>query len=115
MSEIVIENNLFKLVISSDCCAKSLIFKPLNEECLYIDKKFPIFSITEKRPFNNEIKLAHPNKRTTFNANKVRREDDKLIIGFELILFEAVVKIKETPEYISFELGLTCFYEWINI
>ena len=104
MSEIVIENNLYKLIISSDCCAKSLIFKPLNEECLYTDKKIPLFSITEKRPFNNEIKLAHPNKRTTFNANRVRREDDKLIIGFELILFEAVVKIKETPEYISFEL-----------
>lgn len=103
-SLIVIENELFKLVISPDCKAESLIFKPLGEECLYTDKKIPLFSITEKRPYNNEIKLAHPNKRTTFNANRIRRENDKLIIGFDLILFEAVVKIKENNKYISFEL-----------
>ncbi len=103
-SMIVIENELYKLVINSECRAESLIFKPLNEECLFTDKKIPLFSITEKRPYNNEIKLAYPNKRTIFNANRIRRENDKLIIGFELILFEAVVKIKENSNYISFEL-----------
>ena len=103
-SSIVIENELYKLVINSSCCAESLIFKPSGEECLFTKKKIPLFSITEKRPYNNEIKLAHPNKRTTFYANRIRQENDKLIIGFELILFEAIVKVKVNNKYISFEL-----------
>lgn len=103
-TEIIIENKRFKLVIDSKCMAQNLIYKPLNEECLCNDKKLPLFTITEKRPFNNEIKLAYMNKRTTFKANRVRQEDDKLIVGFELILFEAVVAVKKTDDYISFKL-----------
>lgn len=103
-SEIIIENNRFKLTIDEKCRAVSLLYKPLNEECLFKDKKMPLFTLTEKRPFNNEIKLAYPNKRTTFNANRIRKEDNMLIIGFELILFEAVVKVKQTDDYISFKL-----------
>ena len=81
-----------------------MIHKATGEECLFADKKMPIFSVTEKRPYNNEIKLAYPNKRTTFYANRVRREQDRLIIGFELVLFEAVVQIKENDDYIAFVL-----------
>lgn len=103
-NEIIIENKRFKLVIDAECKAQSLIFKPLNEECLFDGKKIPLFTITEKRPFNNEIKLAYPNKRTTFKANRIRLEGDKLIVGFELILFEAVVAVKKTDDYISFKL-----------
>lgn len=104
MKQFVIENKRFKLIINEDATAESLIFKPSGEECLYDKKRIPLFSVTEKRPFNNEIKLAYPNKRTTFCANRVIREGDVLRIGFELILFEAVVRIKERDDYISFEL-----------
>lgn len=103
-SEITIENKHLKLIIDNKCRATSLIFKPTDEECLFTARPLPLFSITEKRPFNNEIKLAYPNKRTTFNANRVRMENDTLIIGFELILFEAAVKVKITDDYISFKL-----------
>lgn len=101
---ITIENKRFKLIINDNCTSESLIYKPLSEECLFVGKKMPLFTITEKRPFNNEIKLAYPNKRTTFKANRIRKESDKLIIGFELVLFEAVVSIFKTDEYISFKL-----------
>lgn len=101
---IILENENFCLKLSDDCCAESLVLKATNEECLEIHEKTPFFSLTEDRPYNNEIKLAHPNKRTTFNANRVRKEGNKLIVGFELVTFEAVIEVKTAPEYITFKL-----------
>ncbi len=103
-NSILIENKSFSLKIREDAMAESLIFKPTGEECLAANEEIPFFSLTEDRPYNNEIKLAHPNKKTTFSANRVRREGNQLIVGFELLDFEAVVEIKETDEYISFKL-----------
>lgn len=103
-SNIVIENDFFKLVLRPTCVAESLVCKATGEECLYQDELVPLFSFTEDRPFNNEIKLAHPNKRTVFEANSVRFENGKLIVGFELVKFEAVINVKVADKYISFEL-----------
>jgi len=100
--DIVIENEQVKIVIAKDGTAKSLLFKPANEECLIEGKKISISSITQARPWNNEIKLAYPNKEMTFQANSVRREGDKLIVGYELIPYEAVISLKVTPHYIGF-------------
>jgi len=102
--DIVLENNAFRLVISEDCQARSLILKATGEECLMQNEEIALFSVTQDRPFNNEVKLAHPNKRTTFQANRVRREGNQLIVGFEITPFEAVIGIKEEPGYIAFTL-----------
>ena len=64
----------------------------------------PLFSVTQERPFNNEIKLANPCKRTTYPANRIRREGDELIIGFSVAPYEAVIKIAEKERYIAFSL-----------
>ncbi|MBR5538986.1 MAG: hypothetical protein IKU61_03720 [Clostridia bacterium] len=104
MRNVVLENKHFRLTLGEDCIAQSLILKSTDEECL-ADEKLPLFSLTEERPFNNEIKLAYPNKQTVFSANRVRREGNKLIVGFELVSFEAVVDIEEKDEYISFKLS----------
>ncbi len=93
-----------KLVISGDGIAKSLIYKPGNTECLIQGKKVPVSTITEPRPYQNEVKLAYPNKKTTFKSNSVRKEGDKLIIGYELIPWEATVSVKITPDYLAFTL-----------
>jgi hypothetical protein len=103
-TDIILENKHFCLTIGSDCCAKSLVHKASGQECLDTSEDIPLFSVTQPRPYNNEIKLAYPNKRTTFQANRLRREGNRLIVGFELIHYEAVVEIKETPDYISFRL-----------
>lgn len=100
--DIVIENNQVQLTIGSNGVAKSLLYKPTHEECLLAGDSIPIFSVTQERPYHNEIKLAHPNKRMTFKANSIRREEDKLIIGFELVPYDAVIRINETPDYIGF-------------
>lgn len=92
------------MVLGEDCVAKSLLLKETGEECLDLQETLPLFCLTEPRPFNNEIKLAHPNKRTIFQANRVRREGDRLIVGFELVLFEAVVTLTVKPDYITFTL-----------
>ncbi len=102
--DIVIENEQIKLIIGIDGTAKSLIFKPTNEECLRVGENISIFSVTQERPYNNEVKLAHPNKKTTYRADTIYMKDDKLIVGFETIPYEAVIKVKVEAEYIRFSL-----------
>ena len=103
-NDIVIENDQFKLVIGNNAVTKSLTLKSTGEECLMQDENTPIFAVTQERPYHNEIKLAHPNKRTTFQADTLYRENNKLIVGFELVPYQAVIKIKETAAYVSFTL-----------
>jgi hypothetical protein len=102
--DIIIENDQFKLVIGKNGISKSLVYKPGNIECLIEGKKVPISTITEPRPYQNEIKLAYPNQETTFKSNAIRMEGDKLIIGYELIPWEAIVSVKINPDYIGFTI-----------
>ncbi|MBE6591916.1 MAG: hypothetical protein E7646_07725 [Ruminococcaceae bacterium] len=105
MNVITIENKDFLLKIRSDGSAESLIHKATGRECLDLSTPSKLFSITQDRPFNNEIKLAYCNKRTEFEATSVRRDGDKLIIGFDKVLFQAVVTLKITDSYVSFTLS----------
>ncbi len=102
--DVVIENEQFRLVIGSNAVAKSLILKSTGEECLMQGENIAIFSVTQERPYQNEIKLAHPNKKTTFQADSIYREGDQLIVSFELVPYEAIIKIKETSAYVGFTL-----------
>lgn len=104
ISDIIIENGKLRLIVGCNCIVKSLIYKPLNEECLMPGEDAALFSVTQERPFNNENKLIYTNKRTTYQANSLRREGDKLIAGFEITPYEAVVEIVEKPGYIGFSL-----------
>jgi|WetSurMetagenome_2_1015567.scaffolds.fasta_scaffold01375_8 hypothetical protein len=103
-NEIIIENDQMRLVLASDGTAKSLFYKPAKVECLIEAKKVPVSTIIEPRPYQNEVKLAYPNKKTTFKSNSIRKEGDKLIIGYELIPWESTIIIKITPNYIGFTL-----------
>ncbi len=71
--DITIENEDFRLAISPEGFAKSLTYKPSNTECLIKDKKIPFSTITEERPYQNEVKLAYPTKKTTFKSNSIRK------------------------------------------
>ena len=102
--DVIIENRRFVLTVGEDCVAKSLVLKENGRECLAPGAQTALFSLTEERPYNNEIKLAYPTKRTTFQANRLRREGNRLIVGFELLLFEAVVEIREENDYVAFQL-----------
>jgi hypothetical protein len=104
-TDIILENKHFCLTLGGDCCAKSLVHKASGQECLDTREDVALFSVTQPRPYNNEIKLAYPNKRTTFQANRVRMEGDRLIVGFEIIHYEAEITVTVTDDYISFRLA----------
>ena len=62
-----------QLVLGGDARAKSLVVKATGEELLDVTEDIPAFAVVQDRPFNNEIKLAYPNARTTYPANRLRR------------------------------------------
>ena len=82
VADVTLESSDFRLTLGDDACAKSLVVKATGEECLDTSCKKPFLSVTQDRPFDNELKLIHPNKRIVYPANRVRREGDLLIFGF---------------------------------
>lgn len=103
-ADVTLENARFRLVIGADARAKSLVVKATGEECLDAREGIPLFSVTQDRPFNNEIKLVWPNKRTTYPANRLRLENGRLVVGFSITPYEAVVGVKPGDGYLAFTL-----------
>lgn len=101
---LVFENEFMYLRVGNNGIAESLVYKPLGEECLKDGIKLPLCSVTKERLFNNELKLSHPNKRMTFQANSLCMEDGFLIVGFELLGFKAKVEVKDGGRYLAFKL-----------
>jgi len=107
--DIILDNSGFTLTISPDATAKSLIIKETGEEMLERNKNVPLFTVTQERPFNNEVKLENPNTRTTYRANRLRKSGDTLFVGFETAGYEAIIKLDGGDKYITFELiGFSC-------
>ncbi|MBQ8954311.1 MAG: hypothetical protein IJ048_09355, partial [Clostridia bacterium] len=105
MGCIILENELFRLTVGEDALVRSLVIKATGEECLEADEGVALFSVTQARPFNNEVKLAHPNKRTTCQAVSLRREGNRLHAVFETVPVKAVIEVTEAPSYIGFKLA----------
>ena len=103
-SDIIIENTELRLVLSSDGTAQSLIHKASGQECLMEGIKVPAFTISQDRPYDNELQLAYPAKPKTFAADSIYRKGDDLIVNYELSDYEATIGLKITDEYIGFEL-----------
>ena len=101
---IVLETETFTLTIGRDAVARSLIIKGTNEEMLVKGAGVPLFSVTQDRPFNNEIKLEHPNTRTTYKADSISWDGERLTVGFDTAPYEAVVKVDKGAGYLRFTL-----------
>lgn len=104
-ADVVIQNARFRLAVGDDAVVRSLRLKATGEELLDLREPTPLFSVTQPRPFNNEIKLAYPNARTTYPANRLRRDGDRLVVGFEIAPYEAAVDVKVTDDYVAFTLA----------
>ena len=102
--DVVVGNAKFTLTIGDDAVPKSLVVKATGEEMLAPARGRPFFSITQERPFNNEVKLSYPNARTTYRAKSVKREGDVLRVAFKQAQYEALVKVQETDSYVAFTL-----------
>ena len=104
MADVVVETPAFRLTISDEAVAKSLVVKATGEEMLEPREGVPVFASTQVRPFNNEIRLVQQAKRTTYPANRIRREGDFLTVGFETAPYEVVVRVTESPAgYATFQ------------
>ncbi|MBE5783761.1 MAG: hypothetical protein E7329_10655 [Clostridiales bacterium] len=102
---LIFENECCRLAVDEKCIVQSLVIKATGEECLMQGEEIALFSVTQGRPFNNEVKLAHPNKRTVFQGNSLRKEGNRLIVGFEIIPYKAAVEVKIASSYIAFTLA----------
>ena len=101
---VVIESAEFKLVIGADAILRNLVHKPSGQECLMPGADLPAFSITQYRPYDNELQLSYPAKAKTFAAKSVVKKGDSLIVEFELISHIATIGLKVTDSYIGFSL-----------
>ena len=101
---IVLETESFKLTLGKDAVARSLVVKGTNEEMLIEGANVPLFSSTQDRPFNNETKLQHPNTRTTYKADSLSWDGERLTVGFETAPYKAVVKVEKGAGYLRFIL-----------
>ena len=110
--DITLETARFRLVLGADAKAKSLVVKATGEECVDAREGIPFFAVTQDRPFNNEVKLKWPNKRTTYPANRLRMENGRLVAGFEIAPYEVVVGVRKGAGYLAFTLeGYNCVPE----
>jgi hypothetical protein len=73
---IVIENAEMRLLIGQNAQALSLVHKASGQECLAANAEVPMFTVTQYRPYDNELQLAYPAKVTQFPGQSVRREGD---------------------------------------
>jgi hypothetical protein len=103
-TDIIIENAEMRLTINSNGTAKSLVHKGSGQECLDVSKKLPVFSITQDRPYDNEVMLAYPAKEMKFAADSIYRVGNELIVSFELTDYEATIELDITDNYIGFTL-----------
>ncbi|WP_430973191.1 hypothetical protein [Sunxiuqinia rutila] len=101
---IVIENVEMSLVLSTDGKAISLKHKPTGQECLEKGTNYPVFALTEFRPYDNELFLTYPAKPRTFAADTLWREGNSLKVGFEEIAYTATISLNITNDYIGFKL-----------
>ncbi|NLD88701.1 MAG: hypothetical protein GX633_10670 [Clostridiales bacterium] len=102
--DVILKNDVFTLVVGSDAVTKSLTLNSTGEELFVPGEEMSLFSVTQDRPFNNEVKLAHPNKRTTYQANSLKLEGNLLRVTFEIVPVKAVIELNIAPRYIGFKL-----------
>lgn len=103
-NSIVLENKYFSLVVGKNGRALSLKTKFTATELLR-DCACAMFSVTQERYFNNEMKLMHPAKEIIAEAEGVRYENGNLIVSFQNLPYEAVVKVDIRDDYIGFSLS----------
>ena len=101
---IVLENQELRLVIAGDATAQSLIHNPTGQECLAVNRNSPMFTLTQYRPYDNELQQTYPAITTHFPGTKIRREGNKLNVSFDLVDYEAIIGFTIMQSYIAFRL-----------
>ena len=101
-NSVIVENGAFRLVLSVDGAATSLVVKATGEECLATGVRVPFARLRQDRPYDNEMHLLHPARPMWFNANRIVRKGDLLEIGFAHEYHVMRVGIIATDDYVAF-------------
>ncbi len=113
-AQIVLENADFRLALSSSGYAESLMHKGTGQELLEKAVKTPFCQTHFLRrvrgmPFTEQKDDHRPrvekNVATTLFSSSIRRQGDRLVIGFEGTTDKLVLKTKVTDHYIGFEVA----------
>ena len=112
---IVLENKEMRLEISSSGQARSLVHKPSGQECLIPDVEIPMFSVTQYRPYDNELQLSYPAEVTEFPVVQLKQQGNELIAEFALVGYSASIGIKITDSYIGFHLEKFTYHGYTSL
>lgn len=102
-NSICFSNDYMSLIIGKDGKAKSLKSASFDDELLY-DCETPVFTVTQGRYFDNELKLMHTSREITVSCNGIRLENNCLVASFSPIPYEAVIEVKDKGSYFVFTL-----------
>ena len=100
---ISLENSYISFIMGKDGRGKSLKSKSSDEELLS-DDCTPLFSVTQDRYFNNELKLIHTSREITDESDGIRLENGLLFVSFGKIPYEAVIEVTDKDNYFVFTL-----------
>jgi hypothetical protein len=112
---IVLENAEMRLEISPRGTARSLIHKATGQECLACDADVPMFTLTQDRPYDNELQLAYPAEVTNFRPVEVKHQEDGLTVEFELVGYWASIGVTITDAYIAFRLQKLTYHGYTSL
>lgn len=101
---ILIETSDFRLTVGTNAVVKSIVVKATGVEAVDASMDVPLCAAVQDRPFNNEIKLIQPNKRTVYPATGLRWDGDRLVASFEHRQYEAVLAVRKGAGYVAVEL-----------
>ena len=102
-NSICFSNDYISLIIGKDGKAKSLKSASFDDELLY-DCETPVFTVTQGRYFDNELKLMHTSREITVSCNGIRLENNCLVASFSPIPYEAVIEVEDKGSYFVFTL-----------
>lgn len=112
---IVLENGEMRLEISSAGEALSLVHKATGQECLAEGIRIPMFSVTQYRPYDNELQLSYPAEVTEFPVAQLRQQGSELIAEFALVGYSASISVKITDSYIGFHLEKLTYHGYTSL
>jgi len=104
LSQVVLENADFRLVLDEQARAVSLVAKESGQECLKEGVLLPAFTVLQYRPYDNEIQLTRVTRPTTFPAKGITRQGDTLLVTFEDLDYEAVISVQKEDHFMGFRL-----------
>lgn len=102
-TSIVLQGKEFCFVIGKDGTAKSL--RCGGSEELLCDDTTPLFSLTQDRFFNNELKLMYTSRCTTLSSDRIRLANGCLVASFSPVPYEAVIRVEDKNGYLLFSLA----------